>query len=201
MNGRDVLVGVGLGALMAFVADPSNGRRRRALVRDQLVRATAKSRAAADATARDVANRTTGAVAEALGRWRDDHVEDDRLVERVRARLGRVCSHPRAIDVSASNREVTLRGHILAHELDRVLKGVHGVRGVTHVVDELDTHETGEGVPSLQGEGHVPRRGWTPASQVIVAAAAIAGTGVCLAARSGRPDQFPPARSVSAPAE
>jgi len=43
MVSRDVLVGIGIGALLLFIADPRSGRRRRALARDQIVRATRKT--------------------------------------------------------------------------------------------------------------------------------------------------------------
>src|SRR5438093_13094431 len=88
---RDMLMGVGIGAALLFIADPRGGRRRRALARDQFVRASRKTRDALDATARDVANRTSGIVAAARGRWADDDVDSRRLIERVRAKLGRAC--------------------------------------------------------------------------------------------------------------
>jgi hypothetical protein len=49
---RDMLIGVGIGATLAYIADPRTGRRRRALARDQFVRATRKTRDALDATGR-----------------------------------------------------------------------------------------------------------------------------------------------------
>jgi hypothetical protein len=84
---RDGAVGVGVGAALLFIADPRSGRRRRALARDQFVRARRKTREVLDATARDVAHRASGVVAAARGRWADDGIDDRRLVERVRASL------------------------------------------------------------------------------------------------------------------
>src|SRR5687768_7242759 len=127
---RGMLIGVGIGAALVFIADPQNGRRRRALVRDQFVRASRKTRDALDATGRDMANRTAGIVATARGRMGEEDVDDRRLLERVRAKLGRVCSHPHAIDVEIAEGTVTLRGPILTHEIDSVLTTVAGVRGV-----------------------------------------------------------------------
>src|SRR5215813_6320515 len=57
----------GLG-LMYFL-DPDQGRRRRALMRDQMVHAAHKTGDAVDATSRDIANRAKGAVAELRGRF------------------------------------------------------------------------------------------------------------------------------------
>lgn len=191
MLSKDMWLGVGVGALLTFIADPHAGRRRRALARDQLVRAGRKTRDAVDATARDIANRTSGVVAATRARMSNERVDDRRLVERVRAQLGHVCSHPRAIDVSASNGMVTLRGVILAGELDHVLSAVASVRGVVGVVNELEPRESADGVPELQGEGNVdesldlhPRR-WPPAKQALLTAG-LAATGICLAAYSRR---------------
>ena len=190
---RDVLVGMGIGALLLFIADPRAGRRRRALATDQFVRASRKTRDALDATARDVANRTTGIVAAARARWTDERVDDRQLLERVRAKLGRACSHPRAIDVDVADGTVTLRGPILANEIDTILTTVRGVRGVVGVTNALEPHESAEGVPALQGQGSIAdpeldilQRHWAPATQALVTAAGLAATAVCIAAYTRR---------------
>lgn len=192
MNSRDVLLGAGIGAALIYMIDPNNGRRRRALARDQMVRVSRKTRDAADSTFRDLANRTRGIVATSR-RSESAAVDDATLVERVRAKLGRVSSHPRAIDVDARDGVVTLRGPILAREADQVVGTIQAVRGVTNVSDQLERHDTAEGVPSLQGAGYVPglrldifQSNWAPATQAIVAAAGLAATGVCLAAMTSR---------------
>lgn len=189
---RDVLMGMGIGAVVAFMADPRGGRRRRALARDQFVRASRKTRDALDATARDIANRTNGILA-ATRRGPDENTIDDvRLVERVRAKLGRVCSHPRAIEVNATEGAITLRGPILASELERVLTTVQGVPGVQDVLNNLQVHQSPEGVPALQGNGRVAepwldilQTRWAPATQALVTVAGLA-TAVCLAAYTRR---------------
>ena len=129
MNGRDLVIGAAIGATVMFLGDPNGGRRRRALMRDNLVRATRKTRDGLDAMARDLTNRASGITAAARGRWADDHVDDGRLIARVRAKLGRVCSHPHAVDVDAQDGTVTLRGPVLASEVNDILAVVAGVRG------------------------------------------------------------------------
>src|SRR5688572_2896704 len=139
---RDMLIGVGIGATLAYMADPRAGRRRRALARDQFVRATRKTRDALDATARDLANRTSGIVASARGRWTDFRVDDRRLTQRVRAVLGRTSSHPRAIDVYVSDGVVTLTGPILADEVTGLVEAVCDVRGVQTVDNNLTVYSS-----------------------------------------------------------
>lgn len=193
MNSRDILVGIGVGALVAFMADPRGGRRRRALVRDQFVRAGRKTRDALDATARDLSNRTSGTIASARSRLTGEETDDDRVIQRVRAILGRVCSHPRAITVEATDGWVTVRGPILAAELNDVLAAVSGVRGVREVTNQLEVHDSAEGIPALQGEGRVAgpsldilQENWAPATQALVTVAGLAATGICLAAYARR---------------
>lgn len=185
MDRNALLAGAGLGALLMFIADPDRGARRRALVRDKAVRGTRVGGRAIAATAADLANRTRGIAAEARGALRREHADEDVLVERVRATLGRVCSHPRAIDVTLVDGEVTLRGEVLSPEADAVLAAAGSVRGVEDVIDELERYERAEGISSLQGAGRVgepsvnllPRR-WAPATRALVGLTAVAAAAV-----------------------
>lgn len=189
----NLLVGLGVGATLAYMLDPNLGRRRRAVARDKMRRVARKTRDGMDATARDVANRTRGIAAEARARLSDEPVDDARLVERVRAKVGRMSSHPRAIDVSARDGQVTLTGPILARELDDLMAAVAAVGGVRGITNQLEPHETSDAVPALQGEGAVQgerldilQRNWSPATQALVTVAGLAATGVCLAAYTRR---------------
>ena len=61
--------------------------------------------------------------------------------------------------MSAENGRVTLRGSILAHEVDALLARVRAVRGVAEVRSELELHPTPENVPAFQGGGSRQSRG------------------------------------------
>ncbi len=192
MNGRDVLIGATVGSAVMFLLDPNGGRRRRALMRDKVVRATRKTRDGLDATARDLTNRAGGITAAARGRWSDDQIADERLVARVRAKLGRVCSHPHALEVIAPGGNVTLRGPVLAAEVNDIVAVVAAVRGVASVSNELDVHESAEGIPALQGKGRVAgpsldllQSNWAPATRAMVSAGLLA-TGVWMAFAASR---------------
>jgi osmotically-inducible protein OsmY len=193
MIGNRLFTGAAMGMAIAYLFDPNRGTRRRALAMDQMRRATRKTRDAIDAMMRDASNRTAGVVAATRGRFAHDEVDDVTLRERVRAKLGRACSHPRAIDVEALDGGITLRGPILASELDRVLATTAAVRGVRSVSNELQPHESAEGVPALQGQGRVGEStldmlhtNWAPATQALVAAAGLAATSLCVAAYARR---------------
>ncbi len=194
-NRGALLTGVGLGAGLMYFLDPEKGRRRRALVRDKLVRAAHVSGDAAEATRRDLTNRASGAAALARGVLRRGPVDDQVLLERVRAQLGRAVSHPRAIDVGVAEGVVTLRGPILAWEVSRLLRAVERIRGVRDIVNALEEHESAANVPSLQGGSPPPglrtallHGQWSPTTRLMTGLLAAAGTGLALnAGRAFRP--------------
>ncbi len=149
MDSRALLLGFGLGVAATLILGPRRARGR-SVFRDRPVNDGSGARPAANATLYDFADRPYGAVALARGQWSLEHVEDDRLVERVRAVLGRCCSHPRVIEVEASDGEITLRGPVIAIEHQAVLSAAAGVRGVDSVIDELEPHESARSFPPLQ---------------------------------------------------
>ena len=188
MDTRSLLSGIAIGAAAALIVEPRRGGRRRALLRDKVVRAGRASGEMVETTVRDVANRTRGIAFEAYGRLTEHAVDDSRLLKRVRARLGRASSHPRAIDVEVANGQVTLRGPVLAAEVQDVLSAAAGVRGVQAVLNDLDAYDSAEGVPALQGEGRRagPRldlwqSNWAPATRALIGAAALAASGLAVA--------------------
>src|SRR5687768_2573467 len=155
MNTTTVLAAAGLGAALTFMLDPNSGRRRRARVRDKITRATRVARESMDATTRDLTNRARGVAATARRRLSHQEMGDARLEDRVRSRLGRAASHPRAIEVAAFEGDVTLRGPILSAEVQDVIALVRGIPGVQRVINGLEPHETPDNVPSLQGERRI----------------------------------------------
>ena len=60
-------IGAGVGALIMFIFDPDNGRRRRALARDKVVHYGHEAVDAVEGAARDLRNRAQGIAAEARG--------------------------------------------------------------------------------------------------------------------------------------
>jgi hypothetical protein len=182
-NVISVVGGVAAGLGLMYFLDPAQGRRRRALVKDQMVHAAHKTGDAVDATSRDIANRAKGAVAELRGRFRNEEVSDDLLRARVRARVGAVIGHAPSIDVDVTDGRVTLAGPVLAHEVDRLLRRVAAVRGVKDVENRLEVHAEPGDVPGLQGARRTPRGGevfelmqrhWSPATRFYTGAAGAA---------------------------
>jgi hypothetical protein len=129
-----------------YFLDPDRGRRRRAVVRDRFAHAANTSSDALGSLGRDLSHRAAGVLARARGVLSRRPVDDDVLIERVRAKLGRVVSHPHAIAVNATGGSVRLRGSILDSELPRLMRAigrVRGVRGVEHELERLNVWQRG----------------------------------------------------------
>lgn len=144
------LAGFSAGALCAALLDPRRGAARRALLRDKATSLAREAGREAMRRGRDARQRTLGRIYETSKRVIDESVPDDILVERVRAQLGRPVSHPRAIEVVASDGEVTVSGPILRSEVDDLLMRVAEVRGVRQVNNMLQVFDDEGPVSSLQ---------------------------------------------------
>src|SRR5687767_12755463 len=172
-----LFIGTAIGATAMYLLDPDRGARRRALLREQAVKASCNVRDFIDVAARDLANRGSAITERARSFIRPDEGTPDVLVERVRSKMGTYWGHPGAIEVTASGGVVTLSGSVLAHEHKELLDAVRGVSGVTGIVDQLAVHKTAEGISELQGgrrrRGELPellQENWAPGTRVVAGA-------------------------------
>ena len=129
---------VGLGAALMYFLDPDNGRRRRALARDQLVHGQRVLQDATEAAVHNAANRTRGTIKMLQQRIStEEAVDDGVLVERVRAAMGHVIADPLAIDVRVHEGCVTLKGPARAEQIEEIVACAGRVRGVREVENHL----------------------------------------------------------------
>ena len=173
------ITGVALGAAAMYMLDPDKGRRRRAVVGDKVASVGIDARRALRAAGRDAAHRLTGLGARARHLLTDEPVPDDlQLIERVRARMGRLVAHPHAIQVGANHGRVTLSGPVLRHEVQRLVDAVRSVWGVHEVDNALVVYDDADSISSLQGGSNPePRRSagaWSPSTRGV----AIVGGGL-----------------------
>lgn len=169
-----------LTAAAMYWFDASSGRRRRARLRDRVVSSGARLSHGVGVAGRDLGHRLNGAAARLGMRFRQDgHVQDQILVERVRAALGRAVSHPGAVRVEAHEGRIVLSGTVLAWEHEPLLNLARHVRGVRDVESRLAVYERANGVPALQG-GRARRQpprfellqeNWSPAARLLAGAA------------------------------
>jgi hypothetical protein len=173
-----LIKGLGLGAGLMYLFDPQAGRRRRALLGDRMTHLMNEAEGSFRVGARDLRNRARGLVAEADSAFGRDDADDRVIAERVRSKMGRAISHPRAIRVSCVGGHVVLSGPILASEAGRLFEAARSVRGVAGVEDRLEYHDRPGGHPALQGG--VTRTGerieflqesWSPATRLLLGVA------------------------------
>src|SRR5687767_13488171 len=126
--------GLGLGLAAMYFFDPVRGRYRQGLVRDQFTRLLNDSEHFIGVGWRDLRNRASGWVAELSHGSGYGDADDSTLESRVRSKLGRAVSHPRALEVSSRDGAIRLSGAILSSEVECALKCVRDVPGV-HAVE------------------------------------------------------------------
>src|SRR6185312_5489021 len=137
------LTGAVAAAGVMYYFDADSGRRRRARFGQRSGGAARRSLSRLQAASRDLAHRAYGLGARATALLRGGEVAPGVLAERVRARLGRVVSHPGAVHVSADERHtVRLSGVVLAWEHGPLRRAVAAVPGVAAIRDELEVHES-----------------------------------------------------------
>ena len=176
------LIGAASGAAAAYLFDPDRGAYRRAVMADGVASKSRKLQRMTQSAWRDLRNRV-----EALPHRMTSHLkggeeaDELRLIERVRAKMGRYVSHPAAIQVGAYEGVIILSGPILQSEYEDLLLAIHAVPGVQEVKNYLVAHDSVEGIPALQGESvrsgerwEFLKENWSPGFRLAVAA----GSGV-----------------------
>jgi uncharacterized membrane protein len=168
------LAALGLGASFMYFYDPDRGRRRRALVRDQATSMRANMDDAIEVGVRDLRNRVRGLLAEGMARLSDQSAPDWILEERVRAELGRFSRHSGAIEVSAGEGHITLKGPVLRDEAERLVQATAAVRGVSGVTNALEVHDEPGDVPGLQASPgrrepgtEMRQENWSPSARLL----------------------------------
>lgn len=156
-----------IGASLMYFFDPRRGRARRARIADLATHLRRVEQRLVGKATRDAAHRARGLVQRvSYARGSGAHTDDAVLEARVRARLGRVISHPGAIDLSIKDGKVVLRGAVLAQEASRAARAVGRVPGVRVVVDRLDRHATAD-VPEPSGADARPNsEQWPPSARL-----------------------------------
>jgi hypothetical protein len=114
------------GALAMYYLDPELGAQRRRLLAE-LVRSGFPGERRQARQRMRAYHRVTQA----------DPQSDADLRDQIQTRLGRLVSHPGAIDVSVSNGVVRLSGRVLAKERDGMLEQVQQMPGVQKLVNAM----------------------------------------------------------------
>jgi len=174
MRLKTLLTSLGLGAGLMYFFDPQYGNRRRSLVRDRANGWVNSMDNFLDGAMEDARNRTRGVLAEMSAKLNDQGAPDWILEERVRANLGRLASHSRAVDIRADGGRIILSGPVLRDEADLIVKTTRRTRGVHEVDNQLQLVDDPMDIPALQGtvskRGAIPewkQENWSPAMRLL----------------------------------
>ena len=135
--------GIALGALAMYLADPVQGRRRRALLQDKFTHVSHSTSRLVDKKLHAAHNRWSGLLAGLLrilaprqAKPVDDHV----LEARVRSRLGRAMCPTCDVEVHAHQGAVTLSGNLDNATQARMMRLVAAIPGVDSVAGVSQPH-------------------------------------------------------------
>lgn len=189
------LGGIGAGVALMFLLDPVRGRRRRAVLKDQLIHQLNRAGKGVDVASRDLVHRAKGLVHEiryeATSFLKPERVSDEVLISRVKSKIGRFATRPSAVEVLAHHGNVILRGEAFEDEIYDLLLVVSSIHGVENVQNELklkpkwdflETSRTSSEEPlhvSSQKavSARMSQRRLTPANRLLLG---VLGTGVAL---------------------
>jgi osmotically-inducible protein OsmY len=129
----NLLAKIGLGVAAMYFLDPDGGNRRRHLAADRARKAFRRGRRELEDTITNTKNHAKGVVHELRGTLHAEPVDDNQLVDRVRAELGHHVERARDIEVVSENNIVTLSGDVPADQLTRAQRVTEMVRGVERV--------------------------------------------------------------------
>lgn len=132
------------GALAMYYFDPQSGAQRRAALLELVSGGTAGPQLPREPRSVRLARRAYHAQVKA------DPQADAVLRDRIRDRLGRMVSHPRALHVTVEQGVVRLSGDVLAKERDGLLLQLREMPGVQKLVNAMTAHESPHGIVSLQ---------------------------------------------------
>ena len=139
--------GFSLGALAAYLFDPHQGARRRALLGDQSAHAARASARRGLKLLRHSRNQLEGLVASASSLVVPSGPTSDRkLLDRIRSRLGHAAEHTKKLEIEVRRGDVVLKGEVPESELSAIIETIRTTRGVRTVSDSIARPEAGVGV-------------------------------------------------------
>lgn len=140
------------GATIAYFLDPDSGGRRRALVRDGVVRARHTAVHGLVEREHGLLNRGRGLLSRVGALLTPARADDDVVLERIRSKLGHVCAHPHDIEVhTRGGGRFEISGAILGREHVNVLRALSRVPGVRGLDDALVERTTDAEVIASRG--------------------------------------------------
>jgi uncharacterized membrane protein len=173
-----MFLGLCTGAVAGYFADPEFGEIRRAAFARGAKRILARAAQEGKKSFYDSRNHLAGLVSQYSPRFRAEPASDGVLEQRIRARLGRVVSHPRKVHVVCQSGVATLWGVVPQEEISDLVRVVEATAGVKEVLDHLEIGPADE-FPATQNDALRQARdeirlNWSPSKRVLVGTAGAA---------------------------
>lgn len=144
------------GAAAMYFLDPVAGRRRRAQARDRSAAACRDADHYVRGKCQHAAGKLQGVIAQTRSQLASHPIDDSRLHERIRARLGHLVEHAGAVEVQVESGTVTLTGEVTEAESHSVPRAVGRMPGVASVESRLTVR--GESTDEGQGQAQAQRQ-------------------------------------------
>ena len=138
------------GAALMYFFDPDRGKKRRTLLRDKTKHTIKVANDRVDRTGRDLRNHVYGTFCRVQSLFHERVLTDAVLQARVRSKMGRVISHPKAVKVEAADGVVSVSGPIMAWEEHPLLEALTKIDGVKSIENLLEVHAQEGDAPALQ---------------------------------------------------
>lgn len=124
--------GAATGAGLMYILDPNRGRSRRVVLRDKAARGIRVLQRETNKQLRNAGNHLRGQIRELRSSVHDraSNIDDDILLDRVHAQLGREVRHMRMLDLHIENGRVIAEGPVLDGEAAKIRKRLLKTRGV-----------------------------------------------------------------------
>jgi hypothetical protein len=150
-----ILGSAALGAAAMYVLDPQSGKGRRAVLKDKATSLARKEGEMMAKAGRDLKNRAMSIRPRLAAAMRRESADDRKVAQRICSKAGRALTYPGAVEVSAKEGRITLRGDILKSEVPVLLSAAESCKGVSQIDNQLRIHDAAEGIPALQGTGRL----------------------------------------------
>ncbi len=132
---RALSFGLLAGATLMYFFDGDSGARRRSLTHDKLSHLKRVSKTRLTKRSRDVNNRIIGFFTELqnMFSYSDEAVDDAILEGRIRAKIGRVLTHPKMVHIECHDGHVQMSGYAIGREVPILYDVIRRVRGVKNI--------------------------------------------------------------------
>lgn len=167
-----ILVGLGAGAATAYFVHPEHGRKRRAALADGTKKLLDKAAREGKKSLYDSQHHLAGIAAKLRTSFTHDSPSDRVLEARIRSRLGRLVSHPRAIHVVCEGGAAILWGLVWEKERAPLIEAMGKLPGVREITDHLEI-VTPDELPALKPDTLREARdqirlNWSPSKRLLL---------------------------------